>query len=169
MSALFPILRDLAVGWDDQYCVASSFQFEKGCELLYDNVTAFSPQQTQEWTTNDYEFESFRLACQLYSDRSTEEEDFRAQHHYFRVQELQRCLQCTGMSSYWADFPGALIWCLAVGARESWGLAEYSWFMSHLFAMLTVLAMERWSELEATLNVFGWLFRCMRAGMVLAW
>jgi hypothetical protein len=127
-----------------------------------------SERAKELWTAEDYEFEAFRLACLLYSSHGAETEDIRSAQRRNRVQQLHKCLTNSEISTYWTGIPGALIWCLAVGTKESWESEEYSWFQACLTPMLLMLAMERWKQLERSLNIFAWLFKCARTGTVLA-
>lgn len=166
---LISVLQGLASTWDRKDAALSPSAFETGCKSLYDQTTSIIPSEKDKlnWKVEDYEFEAFRLACLLYSSQGVEDTHTQSQLRQSRVSELRRCLSETQLSDYWTDIPGALIWCLAVGAKESWGLAEYYWFMPRLFPMLMALAIERWDELEISLSIFGWLFRCSRVGIVL--
>lgn len=174
--AIAPLLKgfqDFALTWDTGGSFAPSAAllcFQTGSQRLYDEVYSarVSEAPKEVWTTEHYEFESFRLACLLFSSHGVEFEENRIDLRQSRILQLQRCLLHTEMTRYWNEIPGALIWCLAVGANESWEYEQFPWFMANLNPMLMMLSMECWKELERSLNTFGWLFRCGRAGTVLA-
>lgn len=172
ISELLEDLQTLVLTWDTEPALAplaASLSFENGCISLYDQVYADSlfDQSENDLTTENYEFEAFRLACLLFSSHGVENEGVRIDSRRTRVLKLQECLLQTEMARYWTEYPGALIWCLAVGVHESWEYDEYPWFMANLNPMLMMLSMECWKELEMSLNIFGWLIRCSRAGTVL--
>lgn len=143
--------------------------FVNGCCYLRDHIATLSREAKPEefWTTDDFEIESLRIACTIYCSNGTEREETRLKNRRGRLRELLELLNHTDLSKYWTDIPGALIWCLAVGANESWGCSEYSWFMARLMPMLMMLAMECWKDLKMTLSIFSWLLKCGRNSRVL--
>jgi hypothetical protein len=171
MIVLLSHLQDLAITWDARTSFQfeeSSMSFSKGCKHLHTQVAVLSNPNLHEedLIMEDYELESFRLACMIYSSTATEKQPIESEKRRKRLQDLQKFLRKTELSQY-TNIPGALIWCFAVGITESTGMVEYSWFMAQLIPILMGLAMEKWEHLWTSLNVFRWLLRCRRKGSVL--
>jgi hypothetical protein len=173
LHALLTHLQCVARTWDIQGSLSfpvGPVYFARGCKYLHDQISTLNSQNKprETWTSDDYAFESLRLACLIYCSNGVEMEQTRWGRRRARLQELHKLLNHTNIAKDWTNIPGALIWCLAVGANESWGCPEYSLFMANLMPMLLTLAMECWKELERTLNVFSWLFKCCQNSTVLA-
>jgi hypothetical protein len=172
IMTLLSHLQNVAHIWDMKASYSSSSSsilFVDGCKSLQNQINLLSQQEKPKllWVTDDYEFESLRLACVIYSNNGADLYQTRSDRRQAQLRELHELLNYTDISNYWKDIPGALIWCLAVGVNQSWDCSEYSWFMAHLMPMLMMLAMQCWNELERTLDTFKWLFKCCRNGAVL--
>lgn len=99
------------------------------------------------------------LACLMYHSRPT------CPNAYTNAKTftLRDYLVKSDMSTLWAPFPGALLWCLIVGAECARGHDTlYTWFAAQLMRCWVPLAMHRWEGLEAALEWFGRLVREQR-------
>ncbi|KAJ5624046.1 hypothetical protein N7510_000355 [Penicillium lagena] len=59
------------------------------------------------------------------------------------IYELQALLQQTDIDEFWGPLPGALIWCLAIGARLSKPGPMRKWFIMQTTRVTCALAMEQ--------------------------
>jgi hypothetical protein len=100
-----------------------------------------------------------RLATLMYHSRLTRENAYSSTKTF----TLRDYLVQSDMSTLWAPFSGALLWCLIVGAECARGHdVLYSWFAAQLMRCWVPLAMNRWEGLEAALDWFGRLVREQR-------
>jgi hypothetical protein len=80
-----------------------------------------------------------------------------------RAHTLKDYLLHSDMSTLWMPFPGALLWCLVVGAQRSQGDdVLWSWFQAQLMWCWIPLAMRRWDGLEKALEWYGLLIQTKR-------
>jgi hypothetical protein len=59
------------------------------------------------------------------------------------IYELQAHLQETDIDGFWGPLPGALTWCLAIGARLSKPGPVRKWFVMQVTRVTCALAMEQ--------------------------
>lgn len=82
------------------------------------------------------------------------------------VLSLQRTLKNSDMDPCWEEVPGALIWCLLVGAYASKFTGGGFWFRKEIKRVLLTVGLSKWQDMVRSLRIFAWLIRCRYRGMI---
>lgn len=108
----------------------------------------------------NYIHQSCHLAVHLYHSSPPFADDQLNQLH-----KLKEYLQLSHMNGLWLPFPGALLWCVLVGAECASGHGIlYSWFIAQLMLLWVPLSVHRWEGLQMALEWFGRLLKMRRRG-----
>ncbi|KAH8821451.1 hypothetical protein F5884DRAFT_87770 [Xylogone sp. PMI_703] len=124
---------------------------------LLDFPSADSP--VSHPATNDYVYESLRLAIIILSRKGipvmapANKSASTAQLFEEDAKSLQKALEKTRLLEFWEPLPGAVLWCLAVGANACQKGMLKSWFSAHLLRTITTYALFRKKELDVSMRM----------------
>jgi hypothetical protein len=109
-------------------------------------------------STHDYIYESCRLAAIILSKQRLRVIDPLSIADIQRqssgdIKALRNALDRTNLFGFWDPLPGALMWCLAIGASATPKGLRKSWFLVQLARTCIAYSLTNWNEIERSLRM----------------